>query len=357
MTTESIELVPTETVLGYASAQFRVENDTHALDDLAAAWRKGEKIDPPVVFEDAAGRRVVSDGHHRIHGAALAKQPQITIRVRRGSELDALDYAAEANPNDRVRSRPADRQNGARRTLTLAPERSNRAIAERWGISPTTVQKLREELFTGVHSGHLTERVGADGKRYPVPETTRRDAKPDKILSRDDLRREPPMHLANEGTWTAEHTQAVKGPIASPCTDPVEVARAQTEIPASAYVAVPADDDDNNWPDDGGEPEVIDATAAPEHADTSDPAARGDYGELDEAAAMQATEAAARRAIEAIDAALAKLPLHAYRHAVYRDGAIGALTRLLDHVAKQMPAPSRTPENNRRAFGVITGGK
>jgi len=54
----------------------------------------------------------------------------------------------------------------ASEAIAANPDKSDRAIAEELGVSPTTVGKARGAQVSS--SGHVTERTGRDGKQYSV---------------------------------------------------------------------------------------------------------------------------------------------------------------------------------------------
>ena len=114
---------------------------------------------PPIVVD--AATMVVVDGLHRVRAAVLRQETCVRARYVSGSESELLIMAVQANA---AHGRPlslTDRKDAAGRLLSLAPDMSDRAVAEICGLSPTTVGLLRSSV---VPNGQSTFRRGKDGR-------------------------------------------------------------------------------------------------------------------------------------------------------------------------------------------------
>ena len=114
---------------------------------------------PPIAVDSQT--MVVLDGVHRVRAAVLRQETFIRARYVSGSESELLIMAVQANA---AHGRPlslTDRKDAAGRLLSLAPDMSDRAVAEICGLSPTTVGLLRSSV---VPNGQSTFRRGKDGR-------------------------------------------------------------------------------------------------------------------------------------------------------------------------------------------------
>lgn len=189
----------TSEVATYRRAQFRVQMDAGAVQEIALHLQHGGNIEPLVVFEDAAGARVLADGHHRLEGALAAKQPQVSVQIRRGTWAEALEFGWEANrANNRVRVTTSDKQRMIDLELEARPEWSDSRIAQRLGVDHKTVGKrrgailgnsqdaVREVTRGGVTYTQDTANIGKRPAATPAPVAT--SSKP-AFVPQDDTER------------------------------------------------------------------------------------------------------------------------------------------------------------------------
>ena len=136
----------------------------HTLEENPAAW-------DPIIVVVVGARHTVVDGAHRLAAAQNLELDTIRIRVvplPSDGDLHALAFDLNAK-----HGRPLtleDRRSFAARLLRGDPHLSNMEASRRAGLSPTTVQSIRERLEAGEEIPVAATRVGRDGARYPVRE-------------------------------------------------------------------------------------------------------------------------------------------------------------------------------------------
>ncbi|MEW2283296.1 AsnC family transcriptional regulator [Streptomyces sp. NPDC047841] len=136
-------------------------NDAHCRM-LAAA---GDTL-PPVVVHSRTMR--VVDGNHRVRAAVLGGRQEITARMFEGTADEAFVLAVRLNTlhgRGLLLSR-TDRTAAAARLVTTHPHWSNRMIASLTGLSAGTIGRIRGQLTA--ESGGAVVRVGKDGRARPV---------------------------------------------------------------------------------------------------------------------------------------------------------------------------------------------
>lgn len=133
-----------------------------ALEENPESW-------PPLVVVARGSGYVLLDGFHRSAAAQNLGLASVGVRVvptPPDGDLHALAFALNA-----AHGRPltlADRRAFAARLLRAEPEVSNMEVSARTALSPTTVQKIREELEAGDEIPSVGSRIGRDGSRHPV---------------------------------------------------------------------------------------------------------------------------------------------------------------------------------------------
>lgn len=157
--------------------QPRERFDDDAIERYAEAFRENNDCfseQPMVVFPREDGSHSILDGFHRYwaiskvegdssEGAEGART--IEVRVFRGTEAQAKEYAIRSNLGNRALPMTRGDRRKAIGMLLAMPEwenRSAREIARVLGVSPTTVGKAKEEL------GKVAESVIVErhGKKY-----------------------------------------------------------------------------------------------------------------------------------------------------------------------------------------------
>jgi ParB-like chromosome segregation protein Spo0J len=119
---------------------------------------------PPIVVHGPTMR--VIDGVHRAMAARSNGHPTIPAVMFEGDDAQARIEAVRSNVAHGKPLSLAERQAAAVGILELAPDWSDRRVANASGLSPKTVARLRERA--AVDSSQLRVRVGRDGKMRPI---------------------------------------------------------------------------------------------------------------------------------------------------------------------------------------------
>lgn len=128
-----------------------------------------ELADSPHDFEPILVHRPtmrVVDGMHRLAATLLRGRREIRVRWFDGSEADAYVLSVQLNVRHGLPLTRAERRLAAVRILASHPHWSDRAIAERTGLSDKTVGRLRR--CSSAEIPQLDRRVGRDGSVRPV---------------------------------------------------------------------------------------------------------------------------------------------------------------------------------------------
>ena len=108
----------------------------------------------------------VIDGVHRLRAAVLNGQTEVTVQSFDGSEADAFVLAVELNVRHGLPLTLRERKIAARRIIASHANWSDRAIADRAGLSPKTVAKARRQAAE--EGPPVAWRLGRDGKIRPI---------------------------------------------------------------------------------------------------------------------------------------------------------------------------------------------
>lgn len=108
----------------------------------------------------------VIDGVHRLRAAMLNGLTEVTVQSFDGSEADAFVLAVELNIRHGLPLTLRERKTAAQRIIASHPNWSDRAIAERTGLSAKTVGKIRRQTRDEIPD--LGSRVGRDGRARPI---------------------------------------------------------------------------------------------------------------------------------------------------------------------------------------------
>ncbi|MEU7114596.1 AsnC family transcriptional regulator [Streptomyces sp. NPDC046182] len=129
---------------------------------LAAA---GDSL-PPIVVDTRTMR--VIDGNHRVRAAVLLGRQEITARMFDGTADDAFVLAVRLNTmhGRGLLLSHGDRTAAAARLVGSHPHWSNRVIASVAGLSAGTIGRIRGQLTADSSTAGV--RVGKDGRARPV---------------------------------------------------------------------------------------------------------------------------------------------------------------------------------------------
>jgi len=119
---------------------------------------------PPIVVHRATMQ--VIDGMHRLQAARLRGEPEIAVRFFDGDEDAAFVLGVECNMAHGLPLTLPDRVAAAAKIVVANPLWSDRAVAEATGLAAVTVAGIRERS-TG-HCERLHERMGKDGRVRPL---------------------------------------------------------------------------------------------------------------------------------------------------------------------------------------------
>jgi ParB-like chromosome segregation protein Spo0J len=114
---------------------------------------------PPVVVHRPTMR--IIDGMHRLRAAQLRGQTEIEVIFFEGDEADAFVYGVQSNVAHGLPLSLRDRREAAGRILTTHSHWSNRRIAAIVGLAPSTVQAIRTRSTD--RNDQMNTRVGRDG--------------------------------------------------------------------------------------------------------------------------------------------------------------------------------------------------
>jgi ParB-like chromosome segregation protein Spo0J len=145
---------------------------------------------PPILIQRYTG--VVIDGRHRVEAARLlGKASMLAERVDCSDDYLVL-YAVERNNAHGLPLTLADRKRAAQCVLKKGSDVSDRWVAQMCGLAHSTVARLRtmiapvEALPLSLEEGHLTRRVGRDGRRRPQKPQLVRERVRDALIASPD---------------------------------------------------------------------------------------------------------------------------------------------------------------------------
>lgn len=151
--------------------QQRAQMSADLIGEYAESVATWIDLAPITVITDGQ-TRWVADGFHRVEAAKAARLDAIPAHQRQGSRRDALLFAVGANRAHGLRRTNADKRRAVE-TLLNDPEWSqwsDRMIADKAGVSPSTVGAIRAQLSNlDSSTEEPTKRLGADGKERTVP--------------------------------------------------------------------------------------------------------------------------------------------------------------------------------------------
>lgn len=160
----SMDLIRTD-----GGTQMRASIDQETYFDYRDKWNEGVEFDPIIVYYDGA-EYWLADGFHRFYGAREAHRSSIPCEVRKGTQRDAILFAAGANA---THGKPRSNEDKKVAVTALLEDDewgkwSDRQIAERAAVSNTFVGSVRKALSTVDNAPEHETRQTKDGRQYPA---------------------------------------------------------------------------------------------------------------------------------------------------------------------------------------------
>ncbi|GHA01130.1 hypothetical protein GCM10010329_23490 [Streptomyces spiroverticillatus] len=156
---KSAQEVRTDQLLPSDSPRGGACDENHVL----ALAGSGREFEPLLVHRPTM--RVI-DGMHRLSAARLRGYDTVAVRFFDGSQADAYVLSVQLNIRHGLPLSRAERRAAAERIVRTHPHWSDRAIAERTGLSGKTVGRLRGSVSEEIPQSHT--RVGRDGTLRPL---------------------------------------------------------------------------------------------------------------------------------------------------------------------------------------------
>lgn len=151
--------------------QSRVSLDENVINEYAEAMKNGDEFPPIDVYKDGDDN-YVADGFHRVKGAIKAGLTEFKAKIKEGTIRDAILHSVSANSTHGLRRTNLDKRNAVEKLL-VDPEWqlwSDRKIADKCAVSPSTVAKVRNDL--SVQVGQIQERnFERNGKTHTMNTT------------------------------------------------------------------------------------------------------------------------------------------------------------------------------------------
>jgi hypothetical protein len=151
--------------------QSRVSLDESVINEYAEAMKNGDEFPPIDIYRDGDDN-YVADGFHRIKGAIKAGLTEFKAKIKEGTIRDAILHSVSANSTHGLRRTNLDKRNAVEKLL-VDPEWqlwSDRKIADKCAVSPSTVAKVRNDL--SVQVGQIQERnFERNGKTHTMNTT------------------------------------------------------------------------------------------------------------------------------------------------------------------------------------------
>jgi hypothetical protein len=152
-----MKTLPLDKIRTDGGTQLRAKMDDAVVDEYRDAVVGGAKFPPVTVFFDGEDHWL-ADGFYRLAARKKAGLASIPVDVKKGTQREAMLYAAGANANHGLRRTNADRERAVK--MLLADEewgaKSDRWIAEQAAVSHPYVAKVRKKL-----SAEIGKRVAA----------------------------------------------------------------------------------------------------------------------------------------------------------------------------------------------------
>lgn len=162
MPTLTLEQISTD-----GGTQTRAAIHQDAVDDYAEAIQAGTKLPPVTVYHDGAAYWL-ADGFHRYAAHKKIEAREIEADVRQGEKREAVLHSVGANATHGLRRTTEDKRRAVMLLLEDSEWRewSDREIARRTGVSPSTVGSLRPKA--SVQVGQIERKVKRGDSEYTM---------------------------------------------------------------------------------------------------------------------------------------------------------------------------------------------
>ena len=141
--------------------QCRVRHCDKTIAEFAEQMRGGAEFPPITIFE-VDGRRVLTDGHHRLLAARKAGLKSISANVHAGTYKEALRSSIQANAKLKLNFTNEDKRESVRQALAeFQSELSHREIAKLCCVSPGLVDTIVLEQKKVPTVGNTSTDAGA----------------------------------------------------------------------------------------------------------------------------------------------------------------------------------------------------
>lgn len=174
---QDVQRVPVRSLRPGDSPRLSGEDDEHT-----RMLAESEAALPPILVHRTTMR--VIDGAHRLRAALLRRDEMIEVRFFDGTDTDAFVAAVRANVAHGLPLTLADRRAAAVRILAAYPQRSDRSIAELTGLAAATVGEIRRR--NEPERRQVSARIGRDGRVRPLNTADARRLVSDTLTERPD---------------------------------------------------------------------------------------------------------------------------------------------------------------------------
>ncbi len=180
------------------------KQDGDIVRDYAEAYQCGLILEPLEVFnEPGTERYIVADGEHRLLALRSAGIKEVEVRIHKGDEIDALDFAIDCNQTHGLRRSKKDKYKSFRRIMETKLKdkyRTDTELSEKLGVSKRTVSYYKAE-WRGSDGGSKKAQANKKQARQSAAKNTNKLTDEQRKVAkqvRDSHKRELPA----EPQWT-----------------------------------------------------------------------------------------------------------------------------------------------------------
>ena len=182
MQTESIMKLPVNSLETSSRVRVRKQAPKESGDvvlDYAEAYKCGLIVEPLEVFQEPGTERyLIADGEHRLLGLVKAKIKEVEVRLHKGDEIAALDFALGCNHAHGLPRTKADKYH-AFCMIAETPElsekyRTDSEKSEKIGVSKRTISSYGAEWRESQSSNQSVRRAKSAAKSSAQKKTNNR---------------------------------------------------------------------------------------------------------------------------------------------------------------------------------------